>query len=85
MNDASREEAIATLQLYARENFDEPMGDLSAGTLLDFILEEIGPSIYNKGIADAQARLSVRVAELDVELGEEEFPYWPRQGRRRAR
>ncbi len=85
LSDEIREEAVATIQLYARENFDEPMGDLAAGLFLDFLLQEVGPSIYNKGIADAQARLTARVAELDIEIGEEVFPYWPRQGRRRAR
>ena len=59
---------------YADDNFDEPMGDLAAGFLLDFVLEEIAPSIYNKAIRDAQEYLQARVMDLDVELGLPEFP-----------
>ncbi len=68
--------AIASLQRYFAENMDEPIGQLEAGSLLSFILKEIGPVVYNKAIADAQARLQERVAELDVEVYEEEFAYW---------
>jgi uncharacterized protein (DUF2164 family) len=52
---------------------------------LDFILQEIGPAVYNLAIADAQARLQQRVADLTSELYAVEFPYWPRQQPRRRR
>jgi uncharacterized protein (DUF2164 family) len=68
--------AIASIQRYFSENMDEPIGALEAGSLLSFILKEIGPAVYNKAIADAQARLQERVAELDVDVYEEEFSYW---------
>jgi uncharacterized protein (DUF2164 family) len=68
--------AIGSIQRYFSENMDEPIGQLEAGSLLSFILKEIGPMVYNKAIADAQARLQERVAELDVEVYEEEFSYW---------
>ena len=63
----------------------EPMGDLSAGLLLDYFLEEIGPVIYNKAIADAQTRMHQRVADLPGELYEDEFQYWPRAAARQKR
>ena len=52
------------------------IGNVAAGGLLGFFLEEIGPSIYNKGVADAQERMQARVSELDFEVHEEEFAYW---------
>jgi uncharacterized protein (DUF2164 family) len=58
---------------------------MPAGLLLNFFVEEIGPAIYNKTIADAQARLAVRVADLSGELYEDEFQYWPRVEAKRAR
>jgi uncharacterized protein (DUF2164 family) len=76
--------AIGSIQRYFSENMDEPIGQLEAGSLLSFILKEIGPMVYNKAVADAQARLQERVAELDVEVYEEEFPYWVK-ARRGAR
>lgn len=73
-----RAETIASLQRYFREELPEPIGDLPAGLLLNFILEEIGPLIYNKAISDAQDRLAMRVQDLNGELYAEEFQYWPK-------
>lgn len=71
-----RSQAIASIERYFRENMEEPIGNLVAGALLGFILEEIGPSIYNKGVADAQERIQARALELDIEVHEDEFQYW---------
>ncbi len=73
-----RADAVASIQHYFEENMAEPIGDLRAGLLLDYFLEEIGPVIYNKAIADAQARLQQRVSDLDGELYADEFQFWPR-------
>jgi uncharacterized protein (DUF2164 family) len=81
----SRADAVASLQQYFERNLPEPIGELPAGLLLNFFLEEIGPAIYNKAIADAQARLAVRVADLSGELYEDEFQFWPRVEAKRAR
>jgi uncharacterized protein (DUF2164 family) len=79
----SRTEAIASIQRYFRENMPEPIGDLPAGLLLNFILEEIGPVIYNHAIADAQSRLQQRVSDLSGELYADEFQYWIKVDRKR--
>ena len=42
-----RADAIASVQRYFEENLD-PIGDLPAGLLLNFIIEEIGPAVYNR-------------------------------------
>lgn len=81
----ARAEAIASIQQYFDRNLPEPIGELPAGLLLDFFVQEIGPAIYNKAIADAQARLAVRLADLSGELFEDEFQYWPRLEAKRAR
>jgi len=71
-----RAQAIASIERYFREHMDEPIGNIAAGALLDFFVEEIGPSIYNRAVADAQERLQARVAELDYEVHEDGFGYW---------
>lgn len=73
-----RERAIASIQRYFEENMEEPIGNLAAGGLLGFFLDEIGPSVYNKGVADARQRMEQRVAELDYEVHRDEFTYWRR-------
>ncbi|HET9697583.1 MAG TPA: DUF2164 domain-containing protein [Terriglobales bacterium] len=79
----ARADAIASLKRYFEENLPEPIGDLPAGLLLDYFLEEIGPVIYNKAIAHAQTRIAQRVADLTGELFVPEFEYWPKLERKR--
>ena len=75
----ARSEAIASIKRYFQEELREPIGDLPAGLLLDFFVEELGPAIYNKAIGDAQARMLSRVSDLNGELFADEFQFWPRR------
>jgi uncharacterized protein (DUF2164 family) len=72
----ARKEAIASIERYFKENMDEPIGNIAAGGLLGFFLEEIGPLIYNQAVADVQERLQARVSELDIEIHQDPFTYW---------
>jgi len=63
----------------------EPIGELPAGLLLNFFVEEVGPAIYNQAVADAQSRMQQRVADLDGELYEEAFQYWSRVKAKRSK
>ena len=74
-------EAVASIERYFRENMEEKIGNIAASGLLGFFLEEVGPSIYNKAVADVQERLQQRVLELDIEVHEEEFQYWRKRER----
>lgn len=74
----TRTAAIHSIQRYFEENMSEPIGELPAGLLLNFFIEEIGPVIYNQAINDAQTRMQQRVADLNGELFANEFQYWPR-------
>ncbi|MDR3736098.1 MAG: DUF2164 domain-containing protein [Acidobacteriaceae bacterium] len=81
----AKADAIASLKRYFDENMPEPLGDLPAGLLLNFILEEIGPAIYNHAIADAQARMQQHIVDLNGELYADEFQYWPKIDAQRKR
>ena len=72
----ARADAIGSLQRYFEENLSEPIGDLPAGLLLNFFLEEIGPAIYNQAVSEAQTHLQQRVSDLNGELYADEFQYW---------
>ena len=71
-----RQQAIESIMRYFAENMDERMGNVSAGALLGYFLDEIGPLVYNRAVADVQERLQARVQELDFEVHEDEFQYW---------
>jgi uncharacterized protein (DUF2164 family) len=78
-----RAQAIASIERWFKENTDEPIGNIQAAALLNFFVAEIGPSVYNQAIADAQQRLQQRVAELDIECHADEFGFWLKAGRKR--
>jgi uncharacterized protein (DUF2164 family) len=81
----TRGDAIASIQRYFEKNMAEPIGELPAGFLLNYFVEEIGPAIYNQAVADAQARLQQRVADLEGELYEEPFQYFHRSKAKRSK
>jgi len=81
----ARQRAIASIERYFRDNMDEPIGNVAAGGLLGFFLEEIGPLVYNQAVSDAQERLRVRIDEIDIEVHEEPFGYWPKFDKSRKR
>ena len=78
-----RAQAIQSIERYFEQELEQRIGNIQAGALLAFFLEEIGPSVYNKAIADAQERMQMRASELDIECHEDEFRYWPKHDRKR--
>jgi uncharacterized protein (DUF2164 family) len=82
LNKEARATAVASIERYYKENLDEKIGNIQAAALLQFFLEEIGPSVYNTAIAQVQERLMLRVTELDIECHEGEFGYWAKQKKR---
>jgi len=86
LNKEARSEAINSIERYFQENMEERIGNIAAGALLSFFVEEIGPVIYNQAVAEVQERLQVRISELDLEVHEDEFQYWRRyDAQRKAR
>jgi uncharacterized protein (DUF2164 family) len=76
--------AIASLRRYCDEVLDQEVGELKARLFLEYILKEIGPSVYNGAIADAQRYFRDRVGDLDGACSQQEFGYWPRSTARRS-
>ncbi len=81
----ARKEAVASIERYFQENMEERIGNIAAAMLLGFFLEEIGPLVYNKAVAEVQERLQARVMELDIELHEDEFGYWRKFDKQKTR
>lgn len=79
LNREARNQAIASIERYFAEELDQRIGNIGAGALLSFFLEEIGPLVYNQAVTQVQERLQERVQELDIEFNEEEFAYWRRR------
>lgn len=81
----ARQQAVASIERWFQENMEEKIGNVAAGGLLGFFLEEVAPLVYNQAVRDVQERLRARIEEVDLEVHEEEFGYWKKfeQGRKR--
>jgi uncharacterized protein (DUF2164 family) len=60
----SREAMAQALSRYLKDELDVEVAGFDAVFLLDFIVERLGPHIYNQGLADAQAVLSKKTDEI---------------------
>jgi len=67
---------LGSIKRFVAENLDADIGDLKASLFLEFCLREIGPSIYNQGIADAQSFIQEKAADLSGNRYQAEFDYW---------
>ncbi len=85
IDNEARKQVILSIERYFREHMEEPIGNITAGALLGFFLEEVGPLVYNKAVADVQERLQARVMEVDIEIHEDEFQYWPKYDKARKK
>lgn len=72
----TRQQAVASIERWFEAERGERVGNITAGALLGFFLQEIAPTVYNRAVADVQERLQQRIAELDIEVHEDEFGYW---------
>lgn len=84
LTDEARKQSIASIRRYFAETLEQDIGDLKAALMLDFILKEIAPSVYNGAISDAQTYLRDRVADLEGACSAPEFAFWDRPGVRRS-
>lgn len=74
-----RAQAIESIERYFEAELDQRIGNIAAGALLGFFLEEVGPLIYNQTVRAVQDKLLERTQELDLEFHEDEFSYWRRR------
>ena len=70
LNKQHREQVILFVQRYSQENLNTRLVNVAAGGLLSFFIEELGPSIYTKGVLDAQERIQACVSQLSFAVHE---------------
>ncbi len=67
---------LESIRRFFAEELEQDIGDLKARLVLDYFVREIGPSVYNQAIADAQKTLEQAVSDLGGVRFEPEFDYW---------
>lgn len=76
---------VASIRRYLSENMEIEIGELQGSLFLKYCLEEIGPTVYNAAIADAQGYLQEKISDLENACFAPEFGYWTRQAKKSAR
>lgn len=59
-----RKRVVDAVKGYFLTEREEELGDLAAGLLVDFFVEQAGPAVYNQALADAQKFMSEKVEDL---------------------
>jgi uncharacterized protein (DUF2164 family) len=59
-----RGEMIEAIKHYFLKNREEEIGDLQAGLMLDFIVEELAPEFYNQGVLDSYTYMKDTTEDL---------------------
>jgi uncharacterized protein (DUF2164 family) len=75
-------EAIGSLKRYFASELEVELSDLRAKLLLDFLLQEIGPLAYNRGVQDAEKFFRLRLEDLPATCFEPPFRYWQTKKKR---
>lgn len=61
-------EIVGSIQHYFETELAEKIGQLAAEFLLDFMVKELGPFIYNQAVKDAKGVLVQKMVSLDEDL-----------------
>ena len=81
----TEQKLVGSIQRYWSESAGTDIGELQARLFLQFVLEEIAPSVYNAAISDAQAYMQEKVVDMDVTCFEHEFMHWNKQSNKVVR
>ena len=70
--DDRRARLLTSLTHYFSENFDDALSDFRANALLDFMIRELGPPVYNQGVRDACGYMQHKLGDIEGEVYEPE-------------
>ena len=69
INDEQRnKKCLEEVMTRVDEMGEEPAGIIAAQDIIDIVLENLAPEIYNKGIDDAKKILSLRLSDIETEI-----------------
>ena len=68
LSEERRSELVLRLRGFFLEQFEEELSDFRAEHLLDFVLEALGPQVYNQAVQDARAVMQRKLDDLEGEV-----------------
>lgn len=69
-----KEFLIKNIQSYFETERSENIGELAAGNILDFMIKQLGPMIYNQALRDAQTVVMQQMERVEEEIYSLEKP-----------
>ncbi|MEI6070581.1 MAG: DUF2164 domain-containing protein [Verrucomicrobiae bacterium] len=72
-------EITSSLRRYFTENLDCDLSEMQAGFLLEYLMNEIAPFAYNKGVEDAQKCFLRMTEDLPSTCFQEPMTFWKNQ------
>lgn len=73
-----------SLKRFFADEFELEVSDLKTVRILEYVLKEIGPLVYNQAIKEAEAFVSGRLSDLEATCYEKEFTYWAEKPKSRV-
>jgi uncharacterized protein (DUF2164 family) len=75
LNSEQKQALIGQVQYYIQMELGETLGDLAAENMVEFMLQTIGPLVYNEALKDARLVINERILSLEDELYTLEKPF----------
>jgi len=63
-----REDIVENIRAYFESERGESIGHLAADSLLEFFLNELGPTIYNGALGDCRTLVGQRMQSLEEDI-----------------
>jgi uncharacterized protein (DUF2164 family) len=71
-----------SLKRFFEDQLEVDLGEMKSALVLDYVLREIGPLVYNQAIRDAEKFVAERVLDLEGTCYEKEFTFWAEKSKR---
>lgn len=68
LDEDRRRRMVARVRGFFLESFDEEISEFRAEQLLDFLLTDLAPQVYNQAVQDARAYMQTRLDDFDGEV-----------------
>lgn len=70
-----KEKIIYELQSYFENEREEDLGNIGAELLVDFILKEVGPMIYNQALIDVHELMEEKIDDIYLLELDDKYEY----------
>lgn len=64
LSNETRQDMVQKIKTYFLDERDEELGDLAAGLILDFFINELSSEFYNQGVYDSYKYMNERIDDL---------------------